>query len=172
MLSQTLLLTLAGVAAASTLPGPLEARQDADLESCMSAISSAYDGVPTQPPAIVSFFATQTETDPCKFTVPSSLEGVYLSWQSAASSFFAERGPEITAAVSRCPSLADTVTTGSIATCTDSSSSGSNNNDNNDNNNNNNNNNGSTKPNAGHRETGFAGAAVAAAGFLAVVAAL
>ncbi|KAK4032284.1 hypothetical protein C8A01DRAFT_20623 [Parachaetomium inaequale] len=167
MLSQTLLLTLAGVAAASILPGHLEARQGEDTTACMAAISSAFAGAPTQPAAIVSYFATQTETDACKITVPSSLEGVYASYTSAAASFFAERGAAITAAVSKCPSLADATEGLNAPTCTDTSSSGSG-----SNNNNNNNNSGSGKPNAGHRETGFAGAAIAAAGFLAIVAAL
>jgi cobalamin biosynthesis Mg chelatase CobN len=225
MHSQTLLLSLAGVAAAQ-MPGhmavrrQLEARQtdDAGMSACAEAIAAVVTNMPTPPAALTEFAMSITETDPCSVTVPASLSSVYESYGSALSSWSAEYADDYSSALAQCPDFA-TLTEGSGIdgpTCTDagssgnsgsgsaeptdssdsedaeetgsgsgsgsatrtgsssgsSSTSGSNSGSGSSGSSNNNNNGGTGKKNAAHRETGFAGAAVALASFLGVVALL
>lgn len=176
MLSQNLLIAVAGAVAVNALPN-LQARGEAeDIAACASAVQSAYKGMPTAPPALQSFYVTQTATDFCSMTIPASLQPTYSSLQSAASSWFAANSARISSALEKCPDMASLTSDMQLPTCTDAGSSGNTGgsgsgqaNDNTSGGSDNNSGNGSDK-NAGHRNTGVAGLAVAAAAFIGVVA--
>jgi hypothetical protein len=184
MQPQTILLALAGTAAANLVPLPADAVKHAikarqtDLDSanaCMDAMNSFLTEMPTAGPDFVDWAASQTETDACKVTVPASLSSVLSSYQSAASSFWAANSAAFNKAVSACPGDIATMTDSfTVPTCEagGSSSGGNGGGSSNSNNNNNNNNNNNGGENAANRQTGLAGAAVALAGFLGVVALL
>ena len=169
MQPQTILLALAGTAAANLVPLPADAVKHAikarqtDLDSanaCLDAMNSVLTGMPTVGPDFAKWAASQTETDACKVTVPASLSSVFSSHQSAASSFWAANSAAVSKALSLCPgdvaSMTDSLT---IPTCeAGGSSSGPSNNN--------------GGKNAANRQTGLAGTAVALAGFLGVVALL
>ncbi|EAQ87785.1 predicted protein [Chaetomium globosum CBS 148.51] len=181
MLSQTLLIALSGAVAVSALPNNVQERQVEDYAECASAISSAYKGMPTPPPELQSFYMTQTQTDFCSMTYPASLQPVVSSFQSAGSSWAAANSAKVSSAMSKCPDMASLTNDIQLPSCTggtDSSNSGGSSDGNddtsggsdNDNDNNNNNSNSDSDENAGHRNTGVAGLAVAAAAFIGVVA--
>ncbi|KAK3294540.1 uncharacterized protein B0H64DRAFT_433680 [Chaetomium fimeti] len=181
MLSQTLLLALAG--AVSALPGQMQARQDSE---CLEAMQSVYKGMPTPAPALVSFYATQTQTDPCKMTLPPAVESAQSSLQSAASSWLAANGDGIASAAEKCPDLASLTGNIELPSCTDGASSGNTSGDDaddaddssddssesNDDSEANDDTDSDSDENAGHRDTGLAAAAVAIAAFVGVVAVL
>ena len=128
MLSQTLLVALAGVASASMIvPAQnarraVEARQTsaADASACLAALGSLITDLPQPPAALTSYILTAT-IDYCDPQLAGSIGAVFTSYESAVSSWYSAHSSQWSAA---------------------------------------------------HRETGFAGAAVALAGFLAVVALL
>jgi hypothetical protein len=145
----------------------LEARQT-NAAACAEAEASIYQGLPTPPPAIVSYEATHTATDPCSVTVPASLSSDFSSYESAVASWFAAHSSQIESVMSQCPQFSTPATAGSG--CSTSAAGGS----------------GATaaagtttggsassaSKNVGPRETGLTGAALAAAGLFGFVAAL
>jgi len=224
MLSQTLLVALAGVASANmVVPSPhvvkraIEARQtdEAGMSACLSAMAALITDMPTAAPAVTDFFVTATG-DPCSLSVPPSLKSAYSSYESAVHSWYTAHSVQWSSALAQCPD-SDAFTSdlsGSSCTAADSGNSGSNGggsgskttdssdsqetgsgsgsgsktssgagsaaatggsgngNGSGNNNNNNGNGNGNAGKNAGHRDTGLAGAAVAIAGVLGAVALL
>ncbi|KAL2126650.1 hypothetical protein VTI74DRAFT_471 [Chaetomium olivicolor] len=174
---------------------------------------SVYSSMPTPPPAVQNFLMTNTQTDPCKLTMPPNVDSVYSSYLNAVSSWYNKNSDAWSSALSQCPagyvtntevveghactqgsgnsgnggakttSAEQTKETGSSSgsgsgsssgsgSGSGSGSSGSGSGSGSSNNNNNNNNNNNPGKNAGHRETGFIGAAVALAGFLGFAIAL
>ncbi|KAM0345590.1 hypothetical protein ACHAPU_006243 [Fusarium lateritium] len=77
---------------------------------CQSAILDVYQTLPTPPPAVVSDLMENPQTDPCDFTVPSSLSKDYASYSSKVVSWFGEYQDEIVSAVGECPELAQYAT--------------------------------------------------------------
>ncbi|KAH6856313.1 hypothetical protein B0I37DRAFT_73339 [Chaetomium sp. MPI-CAGE-AT-0009] len=182
MLSQTLLIALAGAATVSALPGNMQERQVEDYAECATALQSAMKGMPTAPPALASFYVTQTETDFCSMTVPASLSSAYASMTSAAVSWYSANGDAISSALDKCPDMASLTQNMQIPTCTGGASSGNTSGGDSDDNDNasgsgnsenaNDKTDGDDKKNAGHRDTGLAAAAVGIAAFIGVVAVL
>jgi hypothetical protein len=180
MLSQNILIALAGAAAVHALPNNMQARDETeDMMACASAMQTAYKGMPTPPPALMSFYVTQTQTDPCSMTLPASLQSAYSSMQSAAASWFEANGDAVSSAMEKCPDMASLTNDIQLPTCTDAgnsgntsggSSSGEANDDTSGGSDNDNDNDSDSDENAGHRNTGVAGLAVAAAAFIGVVA--
>jgi hypothetical protein len=174
MQPQTILLALAGTAAANFVPLPADAVKHAikarqtDLDSanaCMDAMESFLTKMPTADPSFIKWAASQTETDACKVTVPASLSSALSSHQRAASSFWAANSAAFNKALSACPGDAASMTESfTVPTCAAGSSGGGSSNSNSNNNN--------GGKNAASRQTGLAGTAVALAGFLCVVALL
>lgn len=223
MLSQTLLVALAGVASANmVVPSPhvvkraIEARQtdEAGMSACLSAMAALITDMPTAAPAVTDFFVTATG-DPCSLSVPPSLKSAYSSYESAVHSWYTAHSVQWSSALAQCPDSDAFTSDLSGSSCTaDSGNSGSNGggsgskttdssdsqetgsgsgsgsktssgagsaaatggsgngNGSGNNNNNNGNGNGNAGKNAGHRDTGLAGAAVAIAGVLGAVALL
>ncbi|CAJ0552203.1 Ff.00g061820.m01.CDS01 [Fusarium sp. VM40] len=73
---------------------------------CQSAILDVYKTLPTPPPAVVSDLMENPQTDPCDFTVPSSLSKDYASYSSKIVSWYGEYEGEISSAIKECPELA------------------------------------------------------------------
>lgn len=126
MLSQTLLIALAGTAAAMA-PRPdivkraLEARQtdEAGMSACLDAMQSLITAMPTPPPAV------DITGDPCTFTVPKSLESAYSSYQSAITSWYTAHSSQWSSALAQCPdSDAFTSDLDSASSCTAVNNSG------------------------------------------------
>ncbi|KAK4125614.1 hypothetical protein N657DRAFT_631876 [Parathielavia appendiculata] len=123
MHSQTLLLSLAGVAAANlaghhmAVRRELEARQtDDSFSACAEAMMSLVTDMPTPPAALTEL----SVTDPCSVTIPPSLESAYSSYMSEVSSWNAEHADEYSSALALCPDLPTITDSGDIAECTDS----------------------------------------------------
>ncbi|KAK0645705.1 hypothetical protein B0T16DRAFT_390269 [Cercophora newfieldiana] len=190
------------VAAASAYANPahvavkLQARQTdvAGITACASALLEFATLVPTPPPEVVSWAVENPITDACDWEakVPASLAPAISSYQTVALSFLSAQSSKLVSLVSICPDVSSalSVVEQATLTCGDSGSSktgsasasatagtGS----------------GSTpaaggagstgtktggagatgqSTAGGARETGFVGAAIAAAGFLGVVAVL
>ncbi|KAH6632107.1 hypothetical protein F5144DRAFT_602854 [Chaetomium tenue] len=174
MLSQTLLIALTGAVAVSALPNNVQERQVEDYAECASAISSAYKGIPTAPPELQSFYMTQTQTDFCSMTYPASLQSAVSSFQSAGSSWAAANSANINSALSKCPDMASLTNDIQLPSCTggtdSSNSGGSSDGPANDDTSGGSDSDSDKDENAGHRNTGVAGLAVAAAAFIGVVA--
>ncbi|KAK4449887.1 hypothetical protein QBC34DRAFT_379946 [Podospora aff. communis PSN243] len=177
----------------------LVARQTdgSDATACISALAELITLIPTPPPEIIEWALSNTAvTDPCSVSIPDSIAPAVSSYQSVAISFLSAESAKISSIASVCPDASsvlgaiDQVTltcdagasasktgsteatpTGGSATKSGSGSqttgtgtgtgtaaggSGSS----------------STQTAGGARETGFVGAAIAAVGFLGVVAAL
>jgi hypothetical protein len=77
---------------------------------CQSAILDVYKTLPTPPPAVVSDLMENPQTDPCDFTVPSSLSKDYASYSSKIVSWYGEYEDEISSAIKECPELAQYAT--------------------------------------------------------------
>lgn len=157
----------------------------ATASQCVDEWMSLLSSLPTPPPEVVSYEETATETNPCSFTVPSSLSSAYSSYESVASSWYTAHSSELTSFFSQCgPSYTDlnycstttggtgsgssltttaggttttSVSSGSATTSSSSSSSTTS---------------GTASQNAGPRETGLVSVGVLIAGFVGVVAAL
>ncbi|KAK4103398.1 hypothetical protein N658DRAFT_484351 [Parathielavia hyrcaniae] len=103
MHSQTLLLSLAGVAAAGHIQvrRDVVARQtDVDMSECAEAVMSLITDLPPVP----TEFAEMTWMA-CTMTVPPALESVYSSYMSEYSSWHAENGDAFSSAMAMCPEL-------------------------------------------------------------------
>ncbi|KAF4987463.1 hypothetical protein FGRMN_10366 [Fusarium graminum] len=79
-------------------------------DECQDAILDVYKTLPTPPPAVVSDLMENPQTDPCDFTVPSSLSKDYDSYSSKIVSWFGEYKDEIFSAIEECPELAQYAT--------------------------------------------------------------
>lgn len=238
MISQSLLVAALAATAAATgsmnlhpahqaVKRAVEARQtdSSGAAACASSLMSIASDMPTPPAALMSFAATNTQTDPCSITLPPDVESAISSYGQEAQSWFSENEDDFSSVIEDCPDVASIYSSASAAieaaalpTCAggsgdngssdnggsnddgsnddgsngdssngdgsngDGSNDGSNdsndsNTDGNDNEGGNNNGNDSGSDdsngeNAGARPTAFVGAAVAAAGFLGVVALL
>ncbi|KAK4152144.1 hypothetical protein C8A00DRAFT_35168 [Chaetomidium leptoderma] len=134
MLSQTLILTLAGVATANmavdhmAMKRGIEERQtdEAGASACVDAMQSLITSMPTVPAAVASFAATQTETNACSITVPNSLQSAYASYTNAASSWYTAHLGDFSSAFAKCPDYATFTDDFNTPSCTDGSSSGNN----------------------------------------------
>lgn len=165
---------------------------DTGATACLDALLSIYSGAPTPPPEVISWETASPITDPCQtLVIPGSISAAFSSYESAAVSWYSAHSSEIFSALSQCPQYsavatagagggaapplctngaggggaggatvtntqnAGTITTGTSTATTTGNAAG-----------------GSSTKNASPRETSFVGAAIAAAGFLGVVAAL
>lgn len=174
MVSKTFILSLVGVAAA--LPGQPQARDALDdLKACTEALAQVTSGMPTFPTELVSFYMTQTETDPCKVTPPPAVQSKVESYEAAASSWFNEHGDAYSSAIDKCPGPDPTMAVPTLPVC-----GGSDNGDSTSGGDDSNSGNGDGQANdntedddsAATRPTGVIAMAVALAGFVGVVAAL
>jgi len=148
---------------------------------CVKAMVSIATSMPTPPPELYSWAATQTEENPCKITYPPKVEEAFEDYASSMTSWWSAHSKEYSAALSKCPDVSSLYDEGQNYICTENgsrttlagpqatsgsgsgpSSNGSGNNDDDE----------DASTGAGHRETATVGLAVALAGFLAVVAAL
>ncbi|KAL2020431.1 hypothetical protein VTK56DRAFT_8397 [Thermocarpiscus australiensis] len=209
MHSHTLLLALAAAASAKLVPADIAARRDVAPRqtdgagddfgfgggsggsgtACADTIMSLVTAMPTPAPQLTSFFAAQTVTDACSFSIPDSLSPAFNSYTSEYSSWMADHGDDFSSALSQCPEYSSLYDGGaSLPSCTqggsdsggnnggdkttDAAGSGATGSSSGSGNGNGNGSGSSSSGNAAPRETGFVGAAVAAAGFLGVVAAL
>jgi hypothetical protein len=201
MLHKATILGLAAAASASFVnpahvAANLVARQTdaSDATACISALGELITLLPTPPPEIIEWALSNTAaTDPCSVSIPDSIAPAVSSYQSVAISFLSAESAKISSLVSACPDAStvlgaiDQVTltcdagaskttgsteatptggsatksgsgSGSQTTGTGTAAGGSRSS--------------STQTAGGARETGFVGAAIAAVGFLGVVAAL
>lgn len=135
MLSQTLLLTLAGAATASVNLAPVHreavrreilARQtdEAGASACLDAMMSIATELPPPPAEYGNFIVTQTETDPCSITLPSTLEASMSSYVSVVSSWFSASSDHWSSAMSQCPDLATLTDDIDLPECTGKTDSG------------------------------------------------
>ncbi|KAK0627477.1 hypothetical protein B0T14DRAFT_493561 [Immersiella caudata] len=199
MLYKATILGFAAAASASLLHpadavAHIQARQTdvAGATACISALAELLTLIPTPPPEVLSWALENPITDACDMTkLPESLSSAASSYQSEAVSFLVKESAKLSSIVSVCPDAssalnaidqatltcdaagstktgsADTSATdaatksgassgpGSQTTGTTGGARSS-----------------STQTAGGARETGFVGAAIAAVGFLGVVAAL
>ncbi|KAL7941497.1 hypothetical protein V8C42DRAFT_334736 [Trichoderma barbatum] len=100
-----------------------EVRADDDPSKCASAALSFVQAMPTPPPDLLSDIATNTQTDACKFTFPSSLSAKYSSYSSEVLSWYDDHKDELTSLASECSMLQSY--TDIVDVCTDGDSSGS-----------------------------------------------
>jgi len=174
MFSKAILVAaLAASTSAMLHPHELIARQTSLPPSdCLSALLGLATIVPFPPEDIISFAETASITDPCQYAtrLPASLTAEWNSYENEISSWYTAHSAEVSSALASCPasytstvgpcSNAISVTSsgkgGSTATTAASGSSGAD----------------SASKNVGPRETGFAAAAIAAAGFLGGLVAL
>lgn len=73
-------------------------------EACLTALASIYDALPTAPPDIISWEMTYSVTDPCSYSIPKSLESEFSSYEVEVESFYSVHSSEIESALSQCPS--------------------------------------------------------------------
>lgn len=164
----------------------LVARQTtvATASRCADEWLSLVSSLPSPPPEVISFEKTATETNPCSFTVPSSLSAAFASYENVASSWYSAHASVLTSFFSHCPAYSTDInycststssagsgsspgttatttsassgpaTTGGSSSSSSSTASGT------------------ASPNAGPRETGLTAAGVLVAGFVGLVAAL
>lgn len=190
MLSQTVLLALAGAASANFL----QLRQDFDIpdvsDECIEAaqnLESVYSEMPTRAPSAyeswLSEVISSTITDPC---MPTDVASAVESWMSGASSFYSANGDILSSVAEACsttvPPLSSIASQFAIPTCGSGSGSSSNNDDSDDDNDAEGSSNNDddddddddddSQKDAATRPAGLVGAAVALAGFLGVVLAL
>lgn len=90
------LAALAGTAFAADINN-LQPRQT--MTAPDSACLSVYKTAPTPPPALVSELAKNPVTDPCSFSVPSSLSKDWSAYTSSAASWFKAHSSDLT----KCP---------------------------------------------------------------------
>ncbi|KAJ4292880.1 hypothetical protein N0V88_005540 [Collariella sp. IMI 366227] len=115
MLSQSLLLALAGTAAAyyELVPGGLAMKRDlmpretdTPSDECLEAVQAVITLMPTSPTELNEFYATMSDggdADPCKITYPPPVESAFSSYMSEISSWWGENSDEFSAALSKCP---------------------------------------------------------------------
>lgn len=144
----------------------LQARQTEGgaATKCAADFASVYSSSPTPPPEIFSYGLDHPLTDWCNYSVPSSLETMFSSYESAVSSWVQVNVRTINALASSCPiysmiTVSPPCWTGAAANAqpTATSAGGASS---------------RSSGNAGTRETGMVAAAVAAAGVIGAVAAL
>jgi hypothetical protein len=95
----------------------IEARQtDAAMQECLVPLMSAYQSVPTPPPSIMSYEATNPVTDACSYSVPATLQAEFSSYESAIKTWYAAHSAEINSALAMCPGIAPEATRVPICT--------------------------------------------------------
>ncbi|CAK7225683.1 hypothetical protein SCUCBS95973_005946 [Sporothrix curviconia] len=71
--------------------------------ACLTDLASVYDTMPTEPPALASYIMTVSVTDPCAFTLPSSISSIAASYGSELEDWYTSHSAEIASALSECP---------------------------------------------------------------------
>ncbi|RKU48849.1 hypothetical protein DL546_007655 [Coniochaeta pulveracea] len=85
-------------------------------KDCASAILSVVTSVPSPPPEYLSWAATVSVTDPCHFSIPSSLSSAFKSYESEAVSWYSAHSSELSSALSQCPQYSSVASGGAIPT--------------------------------------------------------
>ncbi|KAL7910519.1 hypothetical protein GGI35DRAFT_449014 [Trichoderma velutinum] len=104
---------------------PVNEARDSDPSKCASEALSFVKTIPTPPPEIVSEIAKNPQTDPCKFSFPSSLSAEYSSYSSEVVSWLNGHKDELTSLASDCSVLSSYTSLNNVCTAGDSSGSGS-----------------------------------------------
>ncbi|ROW05199.1 hypothetical protein VSDG_00473 [Cytospora chrysosperma] len=79
---------------------------DAD-DQCEIALMSIAASLPTPAPALESYEETHEATDPCYYSVPSSLSSDYDSYTSSVYSWYSASSAALASILSTCPEYAD-----------------------------------------------------------------
>ncbi|KAL2164797.1 hypothetical protein VTH06DRAFT_93 [Thermothelomyces fergusii] len=194
MISQTVILALAGAASANFLQlRDPQFDYSPECQSALAGLESLSTAAPTQHPAISSWFeqmASTTITDACEVTVPPKVQDAISSLQSAWKSVYDENKDLISSANKACgsifPDISELTSTFAVPSCTSTPSSDSgkkdddkdddkDDKDDDDSDDDDSKTEGASdgdKDSAASRPVGLFGMAVALAGFLGVVAAL
>lgn len=89
----------------------LEPRQTLpDLSpSCTSALLGIYSSIPTPPARLVTAFA-DGNGNPCSATVPSSLSSEFSDYQGSVRNWYSSSSDDVSSALSGCPELSSLAT--------------------------------------------------------------
>ncbi|CAK7566081.1 MAG: hypothetical protein SEPTF4163_004015 [Sporothrix epigloea] len=70
---------------------------------CLTDLASVYDTMPTEPAALDSYIETASITDPCGFSLPSSISSIAKSYGSELEKWYETNSAAIASALSECP---------------------------------------------------------------------
>lgn len=93
-----------------------------ECEAAQTALLSLYTGIPTPGSAILSFESKHPQTDPCHLSTPASLSKEYASYTSEVKLWHSQHSKEIDSALSKCPTLTKFATAVPICTKTNATS--------------------------------------------------
>ncbi|KAK3318154.1 hypothetical protein B0H66DRAFT_226433 [Apodospora peruviana] len=82
--------------------------------ACLEPLLSAYSSLPTAPPELSSI----SIVDACDVTIPPAVAPVYSSYSSEVVSWFGEHSSAIFSALSQCPMYSSFIDQGGIDVCT------------------------------------------------------
>jgi hypothetical protein len=98
-----------GSPAASSATADISASISAEL-ACVTALQSVFSGIPTMPADIMSYQMTVKVTDYCHYSVPASLSAEYASWESAVVTWYEDHSSAILSVESSCNTGTTTAT--------------------------------------------------------------
>ncbi|CAK7266392.1 hypothetical protein SEPCBS57363_002065 [Sporothrix epigloea] len=71
--------------------------------ACLTDLASVYGSMPTEPAALDSYIETASITDPCAFSLPSSISSIAKSYGSELEKWYESNSAAIASALSECP---------------------------------------------------------------------
>ncbi|KAI6359176.1 hypothetical protein MCOR25_007146 [Pyricularia grisea] len=105
------------VAARETTTASLPTSND----PCLASLVSISKGLPTPGADLLSALASNTETNPCSITVPASVSDKFNSYTSTIRSWYSSNSAAINSVLSQCPKLSSLA--GQLPVCTGKDSS-------------------------------------------------